>query len=83
MAALTQRFDLILDVLKRLFEGLPTCRIRGPLRKDAFSLQVQSLLASLVLGPLLLRNPAPFFIPCSVAGFQINLLRGSCHLFLH
>jgi hypothetical protein len=83
MAELAQRFDLILNMLEGLFESLPTRRIRGPLRKDAFPLQVQSLLAALVVGPMLLRNPAPFFTSCSVAGRQIYLLRGSRHLFLH
>jgi hypothetical protein len=83
MAKLVQRFDLILDMLESLFESLPARWIRGSLRKDAFPLQVESLSAPLVMGALLLRNPTPFFRSCSIAGFQIYLLRGSRHLFLH
>jgi hypothetical protein len=85
LAGLAERFDLILNVLEGMFESLPPRRIGGSLRKNAFPLQVQGLLAPRVLGPLLLRNPTLFFSSrsVSVAGFQLYLLRGSRHLFLH
>jgi len=79
MNRLRELHDLRLNVRQSGFQCSPPYRTRRALRKDIFSLQVQSLFFARPVRPHLFCRPTSFFF-CHPADFDFRLLQCICHL---